>query len=126
MGTTRSTFSSKKFAGIQNSVRIERLLEPSMKLTCHLARRFRPPSYFRQTDSVFACDHAAPREHLRKKIVERAFDFFAHSDVAIETVCHDVDVNVSVACMAEAGDRKSMFRLQLFCEFHQIDQVTGR
>ena len=116
----------KKFAGIQNSFRIERLLEPTMKITRHLARCFRPPPFFCQTDSVFACDHAAPRQHLRKKIVERAFDLFAHSSVAIVAVCHDVDVNVAVPGVAEAGDRKSMFRLQLFGELHQIDQMTAR
>src|SRR6478672_13508138 len=116
---------SKKFAGIQNSFRIERLLESTMKLTRHLARCFRPPPFFCQTDSVFACDHAAPRQHLREKIVEREFDAFAHSSVAIVAVCHDVDVNVAVTSMTEAGDRKSMFRLQRFGELHQIDQMTA-
>src|SRR6266513_3127562 len=102
---------SKKFAGIQNSVRIERLLEPTMKITRHLTRRFRPPPFFCQTDSVFACDYAAPRQHLRKKIVERAPDPFAHSDVTIITICHDVDVNVSISGVAKTGDRESIFRL---------------
>ena len=51
---------SKKFAGIQNSVRIERLLEPTMKVTCDIARGVGPPAFFRQTDSVFACDDTAP------------------------------------------------------------------
>ena len=71
---------------------------------------------------MFACDHAAPRQHLRKKIVERAFDLFAHSGVTIVAICHDVDVNVAVTGMAEAGDRESMFRLQLLGEFDQIDR----
>ena len=112
---------SKKFAGIQNSVRIERLFEPTMKITRHLTRRFRPPPFLCQPDSVFACDHAAPRQNLRKKIVERALDPFAHSSVPIVPVCHDVDVNVAVPGVAEAGDWKSMLRLQLLGEFHQID-----
>src|SRR5262245_46778150 len=86
--TTRSTFSSNKLSRIQNFVGIERLLEPTMKLTCHLTRCFRPPSFFCQPDSVFACDHAAPRQHLGKKIVERAFDLFTHSSVAIVAICH--------------------------------------
>src|SRR6266702_4774421 len=92
---------SKKFAGIQNPVRIERLLEPTMKIARHLTRRFGPPPFFRQTDSVFACDHAAPCQHLRKKIVEPALDLFTHSSVPIIPVCHDVDVNVSVSGMAK-------------------------
>src|ERR1700730_6376855 len=74
---------SKKFARIQNSFRIERLFEPTMKITRHLTRRFRPPPFFCQTDSVFACDHAAPRQHLGKKIVECAVDLFTHRCVAI-------------------------------------------
>src|SRR5215470_5452762 len=79
----RSNFIVDKFAGIQNSVRIERLFEPAMKVTSDIARRFRPPAFLCQADSVFACDHAAPREHLRKKIVERTLDLFADSRVAI-------------------------------------------
>src|SRR4029077_9737928 len=125
-GTTRFTFSSNKLSWVQNIVRIERLLEPTMKITRHLARRFRPPPFFCQTDSMFACDHAAPCQHLRKKIIERAFDLFAHSSVATVAVCHDVDVNVSVSSVAKTGDRKSMLHLQLLSEFHQIDQVTAR
>src|SRR6266496_6390111 len=102
---------SKKFAGIQNPVRIERLLEPTMKIARHLTRRFRPPPFFCQTDSVFACDHAAPCQHLRKKIVERALDSFTHSSVAIVAVCHDVHVNISIPGVTKAGDRESMLRL---------------
>src|SRR6266403_4807410 len=102
---------SKKFAGIQNSVRIERLLEPTMKITRYLTRRLRPPPFFCQSDSVFACDYAAPRQHLRKKIVQSALDPFAHSSVPIIPVCHDVDVNVSVSGVAKARDRKSMLCL---------------
>src|SRR5262249_2643732 len=117
-GTMRSTLSSNKFARIQDSFRIERLFEPTMKVTRHLARCFRPPSFFRQTDSVFACDHAAPRQHLLKEIVKRALDLFTHSSVAIVAACHDVDVNVAVPGVAEAGDRKSVLHLKLLCEFH--------
>src|SRR5882757_11165083 len=93
---------SKKFARIQNSFRIERLFEPTMNIARHRTRRFRPPPFFCQTDSVFACDHAAPRQHLRKKIVERALDPFTHTSVAVIAVCHDVDVNVAVPGVAKA------------------------
>src|SRR6266487_3484033 len=106
-----SNFVVDKFAGVQNSVWIERLLEPTMKITRHITRRFRPPPFFCQTDSVFACDHAAPRQHLRKKIVERALDPFTHTSVAVVAVCHDVDVNVSVPGVAKARNRESMLRL---------------
>jgi hypothetical protein len=117
---------SKKFPGIQNSVGIERLFEPMMKITRYLTCRVRPPALLCQTDSMFACDHAAPRQHLLKKIVERAFDGSAHSGVTIIAVCHDVDVNITVPSVTKAGDRKSMLRLQLLGEFHQIDETTAR
>ena len=117
---------SNKFAGIQNSVGIERLFQTTMKVARDLARRFRPPPFLCQTNSVFACDHAAPCQHLLKKIVERALDLFAHSGVTIVAVCHDVDVNIAVPGVAEAGDRESMLRLQLLREFHQIDETTAR
>ena len=116
---------SKKFAGIQNSVRIERLFEPTMKITRHLSRRFRPPPFFCQTDSVFACDHAVPRQHLCKKIVERALDLFAHSSVPIILVCHDVDVNVSVSGVAKTGNRKTGSRGKFLGKRNQIDQAAS-
>ena len=97
-----------------------------MQLTRDLARRLGPPAFFRQTNPVFARDHPAPRENLRKKFIESALHFLAHSHVTIETIRHDVDVNVSIAGVAETGDRKSMFCLKLACEFHQIDKVTAR
>src|SRR4030095_2260327 len=121
-----ANFASNKFAGIQNSVGIERLLEPTMKVTRHLARRFRPPAFLCQADSVFACNHTAPSEDLRKKIVERALNLFADGMVAIVSVRHDVDVNIAIAGVAEAGNRESMLCLQLLGELHQIDQMTSR
>src|SRR5437879_2329685 len=97
-----------------------------MKVTCHIARCLRPPAFFCQTDSVFACDHTPPRQHLSKKIVERALDLFSDSRVAIVSIRHDVDVNVAVPGMTEAGDRESMLCLQLVGEFHEIDEMTAR
>src|SRR5262249_5706619 len=110
---------------IQNSVRIERLLEPTMKVTCDIARGVGPPAFFRQTDSVFACDYTAPGQDFRKKIVERALDFVTHGRIAIVSVRHDVDVNITVSGMAETSDRESMFCLQPLGEFHQIDEATA-
>ena len=119
-------FVIEKFARIQNIVRIESLFQTAMKVTRDLARRFRPPAFFCQTDSVFACDHAAPGQHLGKKIVERVVDLFTHSRVPIVAICHDVDVNVAVPGVTEAGDRESMLCLQFIGEFHQVDEMTAR
>src|SRR5262249_57156558 len=96
-----------------------------MKVTCDIVRGVGPPAFFRQTDSVFARDYTAPGQDLRKKIVERALDFVTHGRIAIVSVRHDVDVNITVSGMAEASDRESMFCLQPLGEFHQIDEATA-
>src|SRR5205814_6187493 len=102
---------SHEFSWIQNVIRIESLFQAAMKIACNVARCLRPPAFFCQADSVFACDHAAPPQHLGKKIVERAFDFFAHSRIAIVSIGHDVDVNIAVPGVTKARNRKSMLCL---------------
>src|SRR5215831_16294602 len=104
-------FRSDEFSWIQDVIWIERFLQPAMKITCHRTRRFRPPAFFCQTDSVFACNHAAPCQHSFKQIVERALHTVTYSSVAIVPVCHDVDVNVAVTSVTKAGNRESMLCL---------------
>src|SRR5438876_6013692 len=116
--STPRAFGVNKFSRIENSVGIDNLFELAMQLTRDLARRLGPPAFLRQTDPVFARNHAAPGEHLRKKFIQSALHFLAHGRVTIETISHDVDVNVSIAGVTETGDRKSMFCLKLACEFH--------
>src|SRR6266536_1646859 len=87
-----------------------------MQLTRYLAGRVRPPAFFCEADSVLARDHAAPCKHLLEKVIERAIDFFSDGSVAVVTVRHDIDMNVAVTGVAEAGDRKSVFSLQRLCE----------
>jgi len=97
-----------------------------MKAPRNFAAGFRPPAFLGQTDPVFACNDAAPSQHLCEEIVERVLDLFAHRGVAIVTIGHDVDVNVAVPCVTETGNRKSILRLQCLREFHEIDQMTAR
>src|SRR6266536_6029962 len=103
---------------------IKRLFELAMQLTHDFARRLRPPALFRQTDSVLARDHSAPRQHLRKKIVERAVHFLSYLRITI-ILCHDVDMNVPVPGVAKASDGKSVFCLQRPSKFHQIDEAAA-
>src|SRR4029077_6669508 len=114
-----------KFSRIYDSVWIECLFEPPMQFTRHVAGRLGPPAFFGHPDSVLAGNYAAPGQHLCEKIVERVLDFFAHNCVAIVTVCHDIDVNVSVPGVTETGDWKSILILQCLREFHEIDQTTA-
>src|ERR1041385_2465490 len=83
-----------------------------MEVTRYLTRCCQPPSFFRQTYSVFPCDHTAPRQYLLKEIVECALNLCTHSAVTIVTIRHDVDVNIAVSGVAKAGDRESMLGLQ--------------
>src|SRR5947199_4865824 len=96
---------------------IKRVLELAMQTTHDFARCVWPPPFFCQTDSVLARDYAAPRQHLRKKIVERLFHFVAHDRVTIISIRHDVHMNVAVAGVTETGDGKSVFFLKRSCEF---------
>src|ERR1700749_3419058 len=98
---TRGVFRSDEFSWIQNVIRVEHLLELGMKVTPNITRGSRPPSFFRETNSVFARDYTAPCQHLPEKIVESALNFFPHSSVAIVAVGHNVDVNVAIAGVPE-------------------------
>src|SRR5260370_7931689 len=91
-----------------------------MKIAHRLARRVRPPAFFSQTNPVFAGNDSTPRQHLGKKFVKSALHFVAHGGVAIVVVGHDVDMNVAVTGMPEAGDRKTVLRLQPLPEFNTI------
>src|ERR1700724_1775933 len=97
-----------------------------MQLANWLAGCVRPPTLFSETYSVFAGDHAAPGQDLRKKFVQSAFDFFANRCIAIVTVGHDVDMNVAVTGVTKTGDRESRFRAQAFGKLNQIDNATPR
>ena len=74
---------------------------------------------------MFAGDHAAPRENLREKFIERLLDFRADGWVVVIR-SHDVDVNVAIAGMAESRDGKSVPRLQLARELDQINEPAAR
>src|SRR5689334_21866346 len=105
------SFQSNKFSRIQNVIWIKSLFQPPMHVTHCLAGRLWPPAFLCQTDPVFASNDTTPRQYLSEKIIERMLNFFAHGVVAIVSVRHDIDVNVAVAGMAEARDRKSVLCL---------------
>ena len=114
-----------KLSGIENVFRIDRLLQPRVERARHLARGLGPPAHFRETDSMFACDHAAPREHLREELVERLLDPRLHGRI-LEIRGHDIDMNVAVAGVAESRNGKSVTRLQFARELDEIDEPTPR
>src|SRR5206468_11216036 len=97
-----------------------------MHVACDATGGVPPPPFFCKTNSVLAGNYAAPAQHLREKIVQRALDSFANGRVPIVSIRHDVDVNVTVTGMTKARDRESMLCLQRFREFHQIDQTAAR
>src|SRR2546423_9910276 len=97
-----------------------------MKRTHRFAGCVWPPAFLGQTDTVLARDDTAPGEHLPEQMVECAFNFVAHHCVTIETVGHDVDVNVAIAGMTKTGNRKSRLRGKPFREFDKIDNVAAR
>ena len=46
-----------------------------MQIARDIACRLGPPAFFRQPDSVFAGDNAAPLQDLREELIQRALDF---------------------------------------------------
>src|SRR5436305_15282455 len=63
----------QELSWIQNSRRIERILDREMEIARNITRRLRPPALLRQANSVFACDDAAKREHLGDQFIEGPF-----------------------------------------------------
>lgn len=122
----RKGFLVNKFSGIQNIVWIDNPFDLVVHIAHDLARRFRPPAFFGETDPVFARNHAAPSEHLREKFVERVFYSLTNSGIAIILVRHNVYVNVAVAGVTETRDRKTVLRAELLGEFDKIDNATAR
>src|SRR5205807_7864071 len=118
--------SIEEFPRIQDPVWVENFFQLAMQFAHRFARCIKPPAFFGQADSMFAGDDSAPRQHLCEQIVERALYFFAHSRLAIESVGHDVDVDVAVAGVTETGDWKSRFRAKSLGEFEKIDNVAAR
>ena len=82
-----------------------------MQIARDIACRLGPPAFFRQPDSVFAGDNAAPLQDLREELIQRALDFLTHRSLAIVTVGHDVDMHVAITGMTKTGDRKSVLAL---------------
>ncbi len=96
-----------------------------MNVARDLAGRLRPPALLCQPDAVLAGDHPSPRQHLREKLIQSALHFLAHRRIAV-VGGHDVHVNVSIAGVAEAGDRESIFLPQPGGEFSKIRQAASR
>src|SRR5689334_12436232 len=91
-----------------------------------IAGGLRPPPFFRQTDSVFAGDDAAPGQYLCEELIEGLLHSFSNIGIPVVPISHDVDVNVAVTRMAETGDRETGPLRQSFSELNQVDQTASR
>src|SRR4051812_33762249 len=115
----------QKFAGIQNPTGIKKLLQIAVKLTRNIRGGLRPPAFFGQANSMFARDDTTPGQHLGEQFVQGAFDPRTNSRRFV--VCgHDVDVNIAIARMTEAGDREPVLTLQGSGEVDKIDNPAAR
>ena len=82
-----------------------------------------PPSFFRKADSVLAADHPTHSEDAAEKLVENA----VHAGVVglRPGGGHEVDVDIAVSGVAEAGDRDAIFFLQPGGEVEEIEDPSS-
>src|SRR2546426_9210494 len=101
----------QEFAGIQNVVRVKSALDFGVEGADFAGGGPGPPFLFGEADAVFAGNGAPELEDLREEIVERGFGAaFGAGRVEVD---HDVDMNIAIPGVAEAGDGQAVFLLQL-------------
>jgi len=86
---------------------------------------FVPPGFFCKADAVLSGDGTIPCEDLGEKFVEDGMGFFLDGGF-FGIGDHDVDVDIAVARMAEAGDGKSAAFLEFGGEVDEVDEAPAR
>ena len=73
---------------------------------------------------MLARDDTAPGQNLRKQFVQRAIN--PRVDSRILVLCsHDVDMDVPIAGMPEAGDGEAVLLLKGRSKVDEVDDVTA-
>src|SRR5687767_13919092 len=85
---------SHEFSRIQNTPRIERVLDPAVELSHLVGSSEPPPRFFREPNAMFPCDNSAEVDHPAKKFVQCGFA--APLRLGRGFIHHHIDVDVSI------------------------------
>src|SRR5258708_5596961 len=83
-----------------------------------------PPGHLGKADAVFASDDTTPSEDLTEEVVQGGVG--AVGGTGLGGVDHDVDVDIAVAGMAEAGDGEAVLFLQARGEAEEVFETAAR
>lgn len=117
--------SAEELAWVEEAAGIEGVFDGLMEGAAGVVDGVREPAFFGDADAVFAADDAAEAEDVAEEIVEGGVGAGALVRV-IHVGNHDVDVDVAVAGVAEAGDGEAAADLEACGEFDEIDETAAR
>ena len=116
--------SAEELARVQEAAGIEGVFDGLMEGAAGVIDGVREPSFFGDADAVFAADDAAEAEDVAEEVVESGVGAGALMRV-LHVGDHDVDVDVAVAGVAEAGDGEAAADLEAGGEFDEIDETAA-
>ena len=97
-------------SGVKNTERVQSFFDALVQRPHFGSRGGGPPFHLGQADTVFTRDHSLPGQNLVEQFVEgRITPAFG---IGLRKVHHDIDVNVAIAGMAEAGYGQPVFFLE--------------
>ena len=108
--------------GIENPLRIERILERLMNIKGDFSQGLADPWFLRETDAVFAGDRAAMIQHPGEELIERLFRLFPCRGI-FKTGDHQVRMDIANSRVSNTFHGDSRLFLQQTCEFHQLDET---
>lgn len=116
--------SAEEFAWVEEAAGIEGVFDGLMEGAAGVVDGVGEPAFFGDADAVFAADDAAEAEDVAEEIVEG--NVCAGALIRVLHVWdHDIDVNVAVAGVTEAGDREAAADLEGGGEFDEVDEPAA-
>lgn len=116
--------SAEELAWIEEEEGIEGVFDGLMEGAAGVVDGVGEPTFFGDADAVFAADDAAEAEDVAEEVVESGVGAGALVRV-LHVGDHDVDVDVAVAGVAEAGDGEAAADLEACGEFDEIDETAA-
>ncbi len=116
--------SAEELARVQEAAGIEGVFDGLVEGAAGVVDGVGEPAFFGDADAVFAADDAAEAEDVAEEIVEGNVGAGALIRV-LHVGDHDVDVDVAVAGVAEAGDGEATADLEACGEFDEIDETAA-
>ena len=116
--------SAEEFPRVEEAAGIEGVFDGLMEGAAGVVDGVGEPAFFGDADAVFAADDAAEAEDVAEEIVEGGVGAGALIRV-LHVWDHDIDVDVAVAGVAEAGDWEAAANLEACGEFDEIDEAAA-